>query len=73
MPLPELLRPLITAEGAEIFDQLPPMRQRVAVQMMLAGAHFTGALNIEQVEAIDRDFTAQVSAHFSNYITERIL
>jgi hypothetical protein len=65
--------PFLSTEGKDLFDQLPPMRQRVAVQMMLSSAHFMGALNIEQVEVIEQDFTRQVAAHFSNLITKNIV
>ena len=58
---------------AEIYDPLPPLRKRIALQMMVAGAHMTNQIHIERAEEILSQQDAWLAQYISNYLTSKVI
>lgn len=68
MELPPELAAMLTGESRTIYENLPPRRKRLAMQMMLAAWHMTGGIDQAQVDA----FLADVEKHLASVIVNNI-
>ena len=58
---------------AEIYDPLPPLRKRIALQMMLAGAHMTNKIHIERAEEILKQQDEWFAQYITDYTVSRLI
>lgn len=60
-------------EALELYENLSPLRKRVAMQMMIAAAHMVGRINIEEAEEASKENDYKIADTVSHIITRSII
>ena len=63
---------LLSEEGKESYYSLSPIRRRVAAQMMIAAAHMTGRIHIEEAEELQQEINEETANSVLHIITRHI-